>query len=143
MLATTYRECLAAIWAVTIFRPYLEEFRITIQTDCERLQWILTMKEATGKLARWQLRLSQFEFDITHRANVKHQATDAPSEINIKGKDRTPSNDEDAVRPISVRALACAFSPVETELKTTGEPKRLFVLFLSGVCFTAVRTYNE
>lgn len=67
-LTTTHKECLAVVWAVTLLRLYLERTRFTVRRDQEALGWILTMANATGKLARWRLRLFKFEFNIKHRA---------------------------------------------------------------------------
>lgn len=52
-LATTHWVCLAVVWAVTFWRPYLEGPRFMIRTDNEALEWMLTMAEATGKMERW------------------------------------------------------------------------------------------
>lgn len=51
--------------------------RLTIRTDQDALRWILNMAYATGKLARWKLRLYLFEFDVVHLDGIKHQAEDA------------------------------------------------------------------
>lgn len=57
-LVTTHRECLAAVWAVTLFRPYLKGNRYMIRTDREALCWTLTLADATRTLARCRWRLS-------------------------------------------------------------------------------------
>eukprot|EP00178_Gracilaria_changii_P000278 TRINITY_DN10329_c0_g1_i1.p2 TRINITY_DN10329_c0_g1~~TRINITY_DN10329_c0_g1_i1.p2 ORF type:complete len:220 (-),score=11.84 TRINITY_DN10329_c0_g1_i1:813-1472(-) len=45
-------------------------------------------------VARWRLRLSEFEFDVVYRAGVKHQAPDALSRMDIDGLDNSPLNDD-------------------------------------------------
>ena len=52
------------------------------------------MADATGKLARWQLRLSELEFDVVHRAVIKHQAADALSRLETSGADDSSLQDE-------------------------------------------------
>lgn len=47
------------------------------------------MSDATGKLTRWRLRLSELELDVVHRARVKHYAVDALSRLPTSGADET------------------------------------------------------
>ena len=42
-------------------------------------------KESTGRLARWRLRLLEYDFDIQCRKGVKHQAADALSRLETEG----------------------------------------------------------
>jgi len=88
---TTERECLAVVWAVTMLEPYLQGTRFTIRTDHEALRWILTMTDAKGKLERWRLRLSAFDYDVVHLPGVKHQAADALSRLET---DTNPIDDD-------------------------------------------------
>lgn len=64
---TTERECLAVIWAVEKLRHYLEGTKFTVITDHASLLWLHRLKDPTGRLARWALRLQPFTFDIIHR----------------------------------------------------------------------------
>lgn len=65
--STTERECLAVIWSIEKLRPYLEGTKFTIITDHGSLVWLNNLKDLTGRLARWAVRLQQFQFDIVHR----------------------------------------------------------------------------
>lgn len=49
-LATTHNECLAALSAILLLRPYLEGTIITVRTDHKALKWLFTMTDASGKL---------------------------------------------------------------------------------------------
>lgn len=71
----------------------MEGARFTIRTDHDALRWILNMADATGKLARWRLRLSKYEFDVVHRAGIKHQSADALSRLTTSGNDDTTLDD--------------------------------------------------
>lgn len=62
-----HRKRYAIAWAVLLLRPYLEGIRFTIRTYQDSLQWILNLSDATGMLASWQPRLSEFDFKIVHR----------------------------------------------------------------------------
>lgn len=61
------RECLAVILAVEKFRPYIEGSRFAVITDHYSLLWLNRMKDPAGKLARWSVKLQQFDFDLQHR----------------------------------------------------------------------------
>lgn len=65
--STTERECLAVIWAVEKLKHYLEGVHFTIVTDHFSLLWLNRLKNPTGRLARWALRLQPFDFTIIHR----------------------------------------------------------------------------
>ena len=60
------RECRAAVWAVTTLRPYLERTRFIVHTDHKALRWLLNLTDGdtTGSLARWRLRLSEYDFEV-------------------------------------------------------------------------------
>ncbi|UYV63009.1 hypothetical protein LAZ67_2002835, partial [Cordylochernes scorpioides] len=62
----TELECLAVIDSVEKFRIYLAGVRFTIFTDHHALQWLKTLKNPTGRLFRWSLKMSAYEYDIKY-----------------------------------------------------------------------------
>lgn len=76
-------ECLAIVWAVRKFRPYLYGTKFTIVTDHSSLKWLMNMREATGKLARWSIYLQNYDFEIIHRQGSKHTNVDLLSRPSI------------------------------------------------------------
>ena len=48
-------ECLAVVWAIIHFRPYLYGTNFTLYTDHQPIKWLMTNDKLTGKLARWAL----------------------------------------------------------------------------------------
>jgi len=90
--APTEIECLAVLYCVEKCRCYLLGRTFTILTDHRSLQWLLTTKTHEGRLARWALRLQEYDFTITHRAGKLQVVADALS--------RLPCADQEPSSPI-------------------------------------------
>ena len=74
--AATEGECLAAVWAVKKFRPYLHGRRFTLRTDHAALQWLQTAKFDNSKLERWSMRLQEFEFEVEYVRGEENTVAD-------------------------------------------------------------------
>ncbi|GJP57637.1 hypothetical protein CLOP_g11269 [Closterium sp. NIES-67] len=72
-------EGLAAVWAVELFRPYLQGRKFTLVTDHQPLLWLMTNQTLKGRNARWAMRLQEFEFDVKHRPGKTLQHVDGLS----------------------------------------------------------------
>ena len=127
---TTERECLAVVWSVLLLRPYLEHARFTVRTDHSPLKWLLNLKDCSGRLARWRLRLLPFHYDVVHKAGLKHQAPDALSRLPTAGMDNSPIDDDlpDWQPESTADALAVADNPTTTlmlvgDSDPNGEPE--------------------
>ncbi|UYV72718.1 hypothetical protein LAZ67_10000400 [Cordylochernes scorpioides] len=57
-------ECLAIVESIDKFRIYLTGIKFTIYTDHQALQWFKTIKNPSGRLFRWSLRLSTYNYEI-------------------------------------------------------------------------------
>jgi RNase H-like domain found in reverse transcriptase len=63
------KEALAILWGMEKFAPFLLGSKFTVYTDHRSLQWLLNHE--TGRLARWGLRASEFDFDISYLPGKK------------------------------------------------------------------------
>ena len=52
---------------------------VQLDTDHRNLTWIQNAKHSSGQLARWAMRLSEFNFDLRYRPGVDNQVADALS----------------------------------------------------------------
>lgn len=75
---TTEKECLAIVFGVEKFTQYIEGVPFEIITDHSALLWLLKQSNLKGRLARWVLKLQQFDFDIKH---VKGKCNIVPDAI--------------------------------------------------------------
>lgn len=77
--SATEKECLALIWAVRHFRCYLYGRSFKIVTDCRPLRWMMNMRDPSSRLARWNLQLQEYNFEVEHKAGKTHSNADALS----------------------------------------------------------------
>src|SRR5277367_7132310 len=77
--AVMEKECLAVVWAVEKFRPYLEGHPVTLETDHQPLVWLHSMKKPSPKMLRWILRLEEFQLEVRYRPGRENKVADCLS----------------------------------------------------------------
>lgn len=64
-------ETLAIVEATQYFRTYLYGIKFTIYTDCNSVRATALKKELHPRVARWWIKLQDFDFDIEYRPGYK------------------------------------------------------------------------
>src|SRR6185295_2132703 len=82
---TQEKEALAIIWACEKFRPYLMSETFDVETDHGSLKWLLGTQK--GRLARWAMRLSEFDLKIKPKPGKLNGNADAPSRFPVDDAD--------------------------------------------------------
>ena len=78
------RECLAIVWALTDqFHCYVYGTSFTVRTDNRFLKWLQTLRKPTPRIARWILKLQEYDYQIVHRPGSTNRVADALSRIPV------------------------------------------------------------
>jgi transposase InsO family protein len=85
------KEALAMVWAIELFSHYLQGVRFTVVTDCRGLVYIKS-NSTVARIARWILRLQEFDFEVRHRAGKLAVVPDELSREPLK--DTSPYDEE-------------------------------------------------
>ena len=102
--SVTDRECLAIVAACKKFRPYILGQRITIVGDHTAVKWLMNKVDLSGRHARWQVLLSEFDFEIKTRPGSKNGNADAMSRI--PGQHDTTEDNDDEPEHFALLAIA-------------------------------------
>ena len=93
----TKLECLAIVWAVAKFRPYLMAMPFEVFTDHYALQWLKTMRTGSALLHRWSAALEEYDFTVCHRPGKIQTHVDGLSRLPVG-----PAPPEDALLHLQV-----------------------------------------
>lgn len=77
------RELLAIVWAVKHFRPYLYGRKFVLVCDHRPLTWVFSIKDPGSRLARWRLKLEEYDYEIKYKPGKINKNADALSRIKI------------------------------------------------------------
>ena len=75
----TKLECLAILWAVAKFRPYLMAMPFEVYTGHYALQWLKTMRTGSARFHRWSAALEEYDFTVCHRPEKAQTQVDGLS----------------------------------------------------------------
>ena len=81
--AVTEKEAFAVVWPLPYFHAYVYGVMIIVYSDHKALNWLRNMKHPSGRLARWILKLEQYDYEIIHRPGSLMVLVDALSRAPI------------------------------------------------------------
>ena len=84
-------ECLAVIFALEKFRPFLEYKEFLLETDNQALSWLLNHPKQLGRIGRWVLKLGHFNFKVQHIRGTQNVVADTLSHM-FRPDDDAPSD---------------------------------------------------
>ena len=81
--STTEKEMPAVVFALEKFRSYLIGRKIIVFTDHAALKYLLTKKDAKGRLIRWVLLLQEFDLEFKDKKCTKNVVADHLSRLHF------------------------------------------------------------
>lgn len=126
---TSEKELLAIVFAVQHFRPYVYGRKFTLVTDHRPLVWLHGLKDPVSRLARWKIKLSEYDYDIVYKPGKLNANADALSRNPCDKAKAEPNLLSQTVllRPSVARILNCADHDMEDERDEHGGSLRNFV----------------
>ena len=119
---TRKQELLAVIWACETFHRYLWGRKFFIQTDHSNLQWLQAVSPQKSRLARWAMRLAEYDFELQHRSGKNNGNADALSRYPITScaasTESTSPLDVDNLIAVKTLAVFEASFAVEVDLSS-------------------------
>ncbi|GBG70345.1 hypothetical protein CBR_g6473 [Chara braunii] len=109
-------ECMAVVWGIQHFRPYLYGQKFVQVTDHQPLLSLRNNTDYTGTLGRWAVRLQDYDFDIRHRATRQHGNADGLTRLMRPNK--CPANER--LIPWSEE------EEIQPRLRTATAPRRTY-----------------
>jgi RNase H-like domain found in reverse transcriptase len=74
--------------------PLPRRTKFIIRTDHHSLRWVLNLSDAQGRLARWRLRLLEFDYEVQYHPGALHHGTDMISRLLSEDPAITEPTDE-------------------------------------------------
>lgn len=83
--STIEREALAIVFGLRTNRQLIGGFKVRILTDHAPLTWLFGIKEPNGRVARWQVAVSEFNILVEHLPGRMNFVADALSRVRMSG----------------------------------------------------------
>lgn len=119
----TEQERLAVIFAVQRFRSYLYGRPFTIITDHHSLCWLVNLRDPSGRLARWTLRLQEYDFTVSYKSGRRQADADCLSRLPLPTTDCDADNFDHYI--VSLEPAFPNLSTFKTEQQNDDSLKQL------------------
>ena len=96
---------LAIISTLEHYRPVIDGQRLRLITDHKNLKWLLDQKNPSGRLGRWVLRLSEFDFELEYRKGSRMQVADCLSRNSQRDSEWRDDDEEMPANAINSEGL--------------------------------------
>ena len=116
--STTEKECLAILYAILHFRPYLYGRKFTLVSDHEPLRWINSINDPGQRLVRWRLKLRDYEYEFVHKSGKLNTNADALSRNPVNEILTESTDDSDEGTNLEKKQLL----PLKESEKTSESP---------------------
>ena len=87
-------EALGLIFAMRTTRRYTLGHPVRILTDCRSLCWLFTVKSPLSRIARWQIEISAYDFELSFLKGKLNVVSDALSRLKRIHHEEEDSDDE-------------------------------------------------
>lgn len=98
------QECLAVIYSVQKFRPYIFGIHSKVFTDHSALKWLFSVKDPHRRLARWSFLLQTHDMTIIHRPGKNSNDADPLSRYPVDPPESMDSSEVLLLENIDMRA---------------------------------------
>ena len=107
----TEKECLSLVFGVKHFDCYLRHTSFDAVVDHAALKWLFSLKQPTGRLARWIAFLQSYKINIMYRPGHSHGNADSLSRRSYKTE-----NDNNETSPTCAIADRIRDNPLPNEI---------------------------
>jgi hypothetical protein len=122
---TREQELLAVIWACETFHRYLWGRKFLIQTDHANLQWLQAVSPQKSRLARWAMRLAEYDFELQHRSGKNNANADAfsrcPIPLSSTSAESTSSSEMESLMDVKTLVVLKSCLDVDVDLSPENE----------------------
>ncbi|CAC5365734.1 unnamed protein product [Mytilus coruscus] len=120
------KQCLAVLEGIKNYHVYLANSHFKIYTDHQALNWLSSIKQSTGRLARWSVLLQGYDYEICFRGGSKNTNADCLSRREYPRTDNNLPEPEDSIPSIDVNQISTSqpnkSEPVEITFFFTENP---------------------
>ena len=126
-------EVLAIIATLEHYRPVIDGQRLKVISDHKNLKWLMDQKNPSGRLGRWVLRLSEFDFELEYRKGARMQIADCLSRNSQRDSEWREDDEE----------MPAGIIKSEDLFVTKSSAEMLVVQLEKGLCELSLSTLLE